>query len=127
MIDLTDQAIDATNLGKGQNQNIINGTLLHWLESLTERGQGRSESPERKIRNTIKEGRTYKQVPCRFLDTLPEPTNMALNVASVPISSDVEDLPVIYSLAAPARSEADDLRDALHHEDSCTIKAIFQI
>jgi hypothetical protein len=42
---------------------------------------------------------------------------MALNVAPVPISSEVEDLPVIYSLAAPARSEADDLRDALHHEE----------
>lgn len=111
----TDQATSAINYGKGQNQN-MDGTLLHWIESFTEGGEERSESPERKLRNAIKEGRTYKQVPCRFLDTLPKPTNMALNVTSVPISSEVEDLPVLYSLAAPARSEADDLRDALHHE-----------
>jgi hypothetical protein len=112
----SDQATDATNFGKPRNQNIV-GSLLHWLGSLTEEQDKGDDSPERKPQNAIKDGRTYKQVPCRFLDTLPEPTNMALNVATVPISSDVEDLPVIYSYAAPARSEADDLRDALQHEE----------
>jgi hypothetical protein len=112
----SDQATDVTNYGWPQSLNIING-ILHWMGVLAETNKEGTTDLERKILTSIKAGRTYKQVPCRFLDTLPEPTNMALNVAAVPISSEVEDLPIIYSLAAPARSEADDLRDALRHEE----------
>jgi hypothetical protein len=112
----SDQATDATNFGWPPSMNILNG-ILHWIGSLTDADKEGTNGPIRKIANSIKEGRTYKQIPCRFLDTLPEPTNMALNVAAVPISSEVEDLPIIYSLTAPARSEADDLRDALRHEE----------
>ena len=112
----SDQATDATNFGWPPSMNILNG-ILHWIGSLADADKEGTNGPIRKIANSIKEGRTYKQIPCRFLDTLPEPTNMALNVAAVPISSEVEDLPIIYSLTAPARSEADDLRDALRHEE----------
>jgi hypothetical protein len=43
-------------------------------------------------------------------------TNMSLNLTAVPITGHPEDLPVVYAMNAPARSEADAIRDALQHE-----------
>ena len=69
------------------------------------------------LSETIRTQEICRSAPSHFPDILPPQAEMALNVSPIPISSHVEDLPIIYSIAAPARSEADDLRDALHHEE----------
>jgi len=101
--------------GQSQYQAIAH-KIMSWLGTLLEVDETFPDKYNH-TEETIKEERSFKKVPCRFLDTLPEPADMALNIGSVPITSHVEDLPVVYAINAPARSEADDLRDALHHEE----------
>jgi hypothetical protein len=111
-----DKALNATNLGLPQGS--ITQAIMQWINSIKESDlENNEDKTMRDSQENINRKENYQQIPRRPLNILPHTSDMAINVASVPITTRSDDLPVLFSIAAPPRSEADDLRNALRHED----------